>query len=66
MHHELRKGASMKVKFLMTLPVELRVTIKREARKHDLSMNDYMVTVLEQFIAIQGGNNGNNTKRGSR
>lgn len=56
----------MKVKFLMTLPVELRATIKREARKHDLSMNDYMVTVLEQFIAIQGGNNGNNTKRGSR
>lgn len=59
-------GASMNVKFLMTLPVELRATIKREARKHELSMNDYMVTVLEQFIAMQGKDNGNNAKRGSR
>lgn len=47
---------------MVTLPEDLRSKLKREARKHEVTMNEYIVTVLEQFIAIQGVRNGKNTQ----
>ena len=32
--------------------------IKREARKHGISMNEYIETVLTQFVDIERGRNG--------
>lgn len=32
---------------------ELRNAIRREARKQGISMNDYICTVMSQFIEIQ-------------
>ena len=32
--------------------------IKREARKHGISMNEYIETVLAQFVDIERGRNG--------
>lgn len=52
----------MSSKYLLVLPTELRGKIKQEARKHDITMNDYIVTVLEQFMSIQAGNK-NDTER---
>lgn len=47
---------------MLTLPEDLRSKVKREARKHDITMNAYIVTVLEQFVAIQGVRDGKNTQ----
>lgn len=60
----LQRGASiMEVKFMLSMPPTLRGDIKREARKHGVSMNEYIVTVLSQFIDIQrSSRNGKNTK----
>lgn len=45
------------VKFNVSLPYELRQRIKREARKHNISMNEYIVTILEKFVEIRRGKN---------
>lgn len=60
----LQRGASiMEVKFMLSMPPTLRGDIKREARKQGISMNEYIVTVLSQFIDIQrSSRNGKNTK----
>lgn len=42
-------------KYLLVLPQELHKKIKQESRKHGLTINDYIVIVLEQFLAIQTG-----------
>jgi len=53
----------MEVKFMLSMPPVLRGDIKREARKQGISMNEYIVTVLSQFIEIQRSNrNGKNIK----
>lgn len=56
----------MDVKFLVMLPAELRGKIKREAKKHGISMNEYIVTVLREFIALQGAKDDNDVKGESR
>lgn len=56
-------GAIMSGKYLLVLPIELRGKIKQEARKHSMTMNDYIVTVLEQFMAIQAGDKNGNIER---
>lgn len=66
LHHIISNGASMNVKFLVELPAELRGKIKREAKKHGISMNEYIVTVLREFVALQGNKNGNDAKGESR
>lgn len=43
------------VKFMLHLTADLRIKIKREARKQGISMNEFIVTVLSQFIEIQKG-----------
>ena len=43
----------MKVKFLLTIDSNLRTMIKREARKHGISMNEYIETVLTQFVDME-------------
>lgn len=48
----------MDVKFLLTIDSNLRTRIKREARKHNISMNEYIAVVLEQFVNIERGRNG--------
>lgn len=48
-------GVSMESKFMLQLPKNLRADIKREARRQGITMNDYIVTVLTQFIDIQRG-----------
>lgn len=60
----LQRGASiMEVKFMLSMPPTLRGDIKREARKQGISMNEYIVTVLLQFIDIQrSSRNGKNIK----
>lgn len=40
---------------MLQLPKNLRADIKREARRQGITMNDYIVTVLTQFIEIQRG-----------
>ena len=48
---------------MLSMPPTLRGNIKREARKQGISMNEYIVTVLSQFIEIQRSNrNGKNIK----
>lgn len=47
---------------MLQLPRELRGEIKREARRHDLSMNDYIVTVLSQFLDMQRVKRGTTTQ----
>lgn len=47
---------------MLSMPPVLRGDIKREARKQGISMNEYIVTVLSQFIDIQRSRNGKNTK----
>lgn len=48
---------------MLSMPPALRGDIKREARKQGISMNEYIVTVLSQFLEIQRSNrNGKNTK----
>lgn len=42
----------VEAKFSLTIPKELRNRIKREARKNDVSMNEYIVTVLQQFVDL--------------
>ena len=37
--------------------------IKRESRKHGISMNAYIETVLTQFVDIERGRNGTNTQK---
>lgn len=37
--------------------------IKREARKHGISMNEYIETVLTQFVDIERGRNGTSTQK---
>ena len=46
------------MKFLLTIDSNLRARIKREARKHNISMNEYIAVVLEQFVNIERGRNG--------
>ena len=60
----LQRGASiMEAKFMLSMSPVLRGEIKREARKQGISMNEYIVTVLSQFLEIQRSNrNGKNTK----
>lgn len=54
----------MEHKFLLTMPVSLRVDIKRQAKKHGVTMNEYIVTVLQQFVDLQRSNsNGKHTER---
>lgn len=48
----------MDVKFLLTIDSNLRARIKREARKHNISMNEYIAVVLEQFVNIERVRNG--------
>lgn len=43
----------MNVKFMLQLPKPLRISIKHESRKLGITMNEYIVTVLGQFVAIQ-------------
>nr|DAR79979.1 MAG TPA: hypothetical protein [Caudoviricetes sp.] len=45
----------MESKFMLQLPKNLRADIKREARRQGITMNDYIVTVLTQFVDIQRG-----------
>lgn len=53
----------MEAKFMLSMPPTLRGDIKREARKQGISMNEYIVTVLSQFIEIQrSSRNGKNIK----
>lgn len=47
---------------MVSLPKDLRTKIKREAKRNEVTMNEFVVTVLEQYIAIQGANNGKNTQ----
>lgn len=47
---------------MLSMPPVLRGDIKREARKQGISMNEYIVTVLLQFIDIQRSRNGKNIK----
>lgn len=48
---------------MLSMPPVLRGDIKREARKQGISMNEYIVTVLSQFLEIQRSNrNGKNAK----
>lgn len=47
---------------MLQLPRELRGNIKREARRQGLSMNDYIVTVLSQFLDIQKVKRGESTQ----
>lgn len=51
----LFSGVGMESKFMLQLPKNLRADIKREARRQGITMNDYIVTVLTQFIEIQRG-----------
>nr|DAD84345.1 MAG TPA: putative nuclease of the RNAse H fold, HicB family [Podoviridae sp. ctUS21] len=51
----LFSGVSMESKFMLQLPKSLRADIKREARRQGITMNDYIVTVLTQFVDIQRG-----------
>lgn len=51
-------------KYLLFLPDDLHSKVKREARKHNMTMNDYIVTVLEQFLLLQARQQ-NVTKRDS-
>ena len=53
----------MKVKFMLTIDSSLRTMIKREARKHGISMNEYIETVLTQFVDIERGRNGTHTQK---
>ena len=53
----------MKVKFMLTIDGSLRTMIKREARKHGISMNEYIETVLTQFVNIERGRNDTNTQK---
>lgn len=53
----------MKVKFMLTIDNSLRTMIKREARKHGISMNEYIETVLTQFVNIERGRNGASTTK---
>lgn len=55
----------MDVKFLLTIDSNLRARIKREARKHNISMNEYIAVVLEQFVNIERGRNGSSTTKSS-
>lgn len=55
----------MEAKFLLKLPEDLRILIKREARKQGITMNEYIVTILEQFILLSRGKTGENAE-GSR
>lgn len=49
---------------MLSMTPTLRGDIKREARKQGISMNEYIVTVLSQFIEIQrDSKNGKNIKR---
>lgn len=48
----------MGVKFLLTIDSNLRARIKREARRHNISMNEYIAVVLEQFVNIKRERNG--------
>ena len=48
----------MECKFMVSLPTQLRAKIKREARRNGITMNDYIVTVLSQFIELQGVRSG--------
>lgn len=43
---------------MLTIDSSLRTMIKREARKHGISMNEYIETVLTQFVDIERGRNG--------
>lgn len=52
----------MECKFLISLPHELRQQIKRQARKEGISTNEYIVTVLTQFVELQRGQNGGTKK----
>lgn len=52
----------MEVRFMVSLHSDLRSKIKREARKNEVTMNEFIVTVLEQYIAIQGAKHGKNTQ----
>lgn len=60
----LQRGASiMEAKFMLSMPPTLRGDIKREARKQGISMNEYIVIVLSQFLEIQrSSRNGKNIK----
>ena len=53
----------MKVKFMLTIDSSLRTMIKREARKHGISMNEYIETVLTQFVNIERGRNDASTTK---
>ncbi len=53
----------MDVKFLLTIDSNLRARIKREARKHNISMNEYIAVVLEQFVNIERGRNGSSATK---
>ena len=48
---------------MLTIDSSLRTMIKREARKHGISMNEYIETVLTQFVDIERGRNGTNTQK---
>lgn len=48
----------MGCKFMVSLPTQLRAKIKREARRNGITMNDYIVTVLSQFMELQGERSG--------
>lgn len=55
----------MDVKFLLTIDSNLRARIKREARKHNISMNEYIAVVLEQFVNIERVRNGESKQKPS-
>ena len=48
-----------KVKFLLTISPSLRQKVKRMAKRHDVSMNEFIVTVVQEFIALQEKSRGN-------
>lgn len=43
------------VKFMLSMPSELRVAIKREAYREGITMNEYICAVMDQFIKIKEG-----------
>lgn len=41
------------VKFLLTMDYELRKKVKRMSKRHDVSMNEFITTVVREFISLQ-------------
>lgn len=54
----------MDKKFMLYLPPALHAEIKLQAGKAGVSMNEYIATVVKQYIALVKGKNGRVNKDG--